>query len=62
MAASQLPERESEEAEPLREILMSADRNRDGATTLAELTRELRIREETRRETDRALKAASPGK
>lgn len=42
-----IPERESEEAEPLREILSNADRNRDGVTTLPELTKELRIREET---------------
>ncbi len=57
-----IPERESEEAEPLRELLMNADRNRDGVTTLPELTKELRIREETTRETHRALKAASAGR
>jgi Ca2+-binding EF-hand superfamily protein len=55
-------ERESEEAESLRKILMNADRNRDGVTTLPELTGELRIREETARETQRALKAASAGR
>ena len=55
-------ERESEEAESLRGILTNADRNRDGVTTLAELTRELRIREEAAREAERALKAASAGR
>jgi hypothetical protein len=57
-----IEERGAEEAESLREILTNADRNRDGVTTLPELTRELRIREETARETERALKAASAGR
>jgi hypothetical protein len=54
-------ERESEDAAPLRGIIESADRNRDGVTTRAELTRELRIREENKREIDSALKAAHTG-
>ena len=53
---------QSEKAQSLRGILRNADRNRDGATTLAELTTELRIREESAGERERALKAASIGK
>jgi Ca2+-binding EF-hand superfamily protein len=52
-------ESERSEAAPMREILRNADRDRDGVTTLAELTEELRIREESRRQNAGALKAAS---
>jgi EF hand len=55
-------ERQSEEAQSLRGILLHADRNRDGAVTLADLTRELRVREESAAERERALKAASTGR
>ncbi len=55
-------ERASEEAESLREILRNADRNRDSVTTLPELAKELRIREEAARETEGASKAAPVGR
>ena len=51
-------ERASEEAEPLRDILEGADRNHDGAITAEELTKELRLREERRRQFENALRGA----
>ncbi|MGI8989006.1 MAG: EF-hand domain-containing protein [Bryobacteraceae bacterium] len=57
-----IKERASEDAERMRELLVSADRNRDGVTTLAELTGELRLREERARQLDKALKAAAAGR
>ncbi len=50
-----------EESATLREILMSADRNHDGFTTMRELTEELLIREGASVENDRTPKAA-PGR
>jgi Ca2+-binding EF-hand superfamily protein len=55
-------ERASEEAEPLGDILESADRNRDGAITAEELTKELRVREERRRQFENALRGAGLGR
>jgi Ca2+-binding EF-hand superfamily protein len=51
-------ELESPEAEPLREVLQSADRNHDGLTTEEELTTELRLRAESRRLSENAQHAA----
>jgi Ca2+-binding EF-hand superfamily protein len=42
-------ERGSDDAEPLRNLLRSADRNRDGVVTREELIRELRLRAESRK-------------
>ncbi|HEV2688434.1 MAG TPA: hypothetical protein VGV35_07760, partial [Bryobacteraceae bacterium] len=47
-------ELESDEAEPLRELILSADRNHDGVTTKDELVRELRLRTEKKRAFDDA--------
>jgi Ca2+-binding EF-hand superfamily protein len=55
-------EAQSEESQSLRGALLNADRNRDGATTLAELTTELRIRQESADQNERALKASSTGR
>jgi Ca2+-binding EF-hand superfamily protein len=54
-------ERASKEAGPLRDLLESADRNHDDATTAKELTNELRFREERRRQYENALRAAGFG-
>jgi len=51
-----LAERASDEARPLRDLLESADRNRDGVVTAEELTKELRIREEQRRQFENAVR------
>jgi Ca2+-binding EF-hand superfamily protein len=51
----------SEEARPLRELLESADRNHDGAITGEELTRELRIRQEQRRQFENATRTSGLG-
>ena len=51
-------ERESEEAEPLQDLLQSADRNHDGLTTQEELARELRLRGERLKASDNARRAA----
>jgi Ca2+-binding EF-hand superfamily protein len=50
-----LTERASDEARPLRELLEAADRNHDGFVTKEELTEELRIREERRRQFENAV-------
>jgi Ca2+-binding EF-hand superfamily protein len=49
---------ESEDAQPLREILQSADRNHDGLMTREELRIELGLRGEKKRELDNARRAA----
>lgn len=51
-------ERASGQAAPLRELLESADRNRDGATTVEELAEELRFREERKRQFENAVRVA----
>ncbi|HEY6389842.1 MAG TPA: hypothetical protein VIX89_01115 [Bryobacteraceae bacterium] len=51
-----LPARTDDETTPLLELLEGADRNHDGVVTLEELTKELRIREEQRRQFDDALR------
>lgn len=51
-------ERQSEDAQPLREILQSADRNHDGLITREELRLDLRMRGERKRELDNARRAA----
>jgi len=51
-------ELESPDAEPLREVLQSADRNQDGLTTQDELTTELRLRAESRKLSENAQRAA----
>jgi Ca2+-binding EF-hand superfamily protein len=51
-----------DEAEPLRDLLKSADRNHDGVTTAEELTRELRLQEEQRRQFENAVRAAGLGR
>ena len=40
---------------PLRALIFAADRNQDGVSTAAELAQELRIREEGKRQLDRAV-------
>jgi len=56
-----LAERASDEARPLRELLEGADRNHDGVVTAEELTEELRIREELRRQFENALRTGGFG-
>jgi Ca2+-binding EF-hand superfamily protein len=48
----------SDEAAPLRDLLKSADRNHNGFTTAEELKKELRLREEQKRQFDNASRAA----
>ena len=48
----------NEEAALLREILDRADRNRDGVTTRDELSKELQLRDELKRELERAMRSA----
>ena len=49
-------ELDSEEARPLRDLLESADRNHDGAITGDELIKELRFRQELRRQFENATR------
>jgi EF hand len=56
-----LPQRTSDEVTPLRELLEGADRNHDGVVTLEELTKELRIREEQRRQFENAARTGGFG-
>ena len=51
-------EQESEDAQLVREVLQSADRNHDGRITWDELRMELRLRSERKREFDSARRAA----
>jgi Ca2+-binding EF-hand superfamily protein len=51
-----LPQRTSDEVTPLRELLEGADRNHDGVVTADELTKELRLREEQRRQFENAAR------
>ncbi len=55
-------ELDSEEARPLRDLLKSADRNHDGAITGEELTKELRLREEQRRQFENATRGGGFGR
>jgi Ca2+-binding EF-hand superfamily protein len=50
-------ERANEEAAPLQELLDRADRNRDGVTTRDELSKELQLRDELKRELERAMRS-----
>jgi Ca2+-binding EF-hand superfamily protein len=56
-----LAERGGDEARPLRELLDSADRNHDGVVTVDELTDELRLREERRRQFENAVRRGGFG-
>jgi Ca2+-binding EF-hand superfamily protein len=51
-------ERATDEAAPLRQLLESADRNHHGFTTAGELARELRLREEHKRQFESASRKA----
>jgi Ca2+-binding EF-hand superfamily protein len=54
-------ELDSEEARPLRDLLKSADRNHDGVITSEELTKEMRLREEQRRQAENATRIGGFG-
>jgi len=56
-----LAERASDEARPLRDLLEGADRNRDGVVTVDELTEELRLREEQKRQFENAVRTGGFG-
>ena len=53
-------EQSAEEAEPLRDLLKSADRNHDGVVTREELLHELQVRIEASRQLDRARRTLGP--
>jgi Ca2+-binding EF-hand superfamily protein len=53
-----VPERYGEDAARLRTLLDAADRNHDGIVTMEELTNELRLHEEQRRQFDSAVGSA----
>ena len=55
-------ELDSDEARPLRNLLESADRNHDGATTGEELIKELRLRQEQRRQFENATRTGGFGR
>lgn len=53
-------ERTTADAEPLRDLLDRADRNGDGVITAAELTNELQLRDELKRQIDEATRSGRP--
>ncbi len=55
-------ELDSDEARPLRNLLESADRNHDGATTGEELIKELRLRQAQRRQFENATRTGGFGR
>jgi Ca2+-binding EF-hand superfamily protein len=55
-------ELDSEEARPLRDLLESADRNHDGTITAEQLTKELRLRQEQRKQFENATRTGGFGR